>query len=46
MLKQILSRLAALKRAESAPVTVAPWLVDREGVVYLPERKIVLRARA
>lgn len=25
--------------------TVTPWLVDRDGRVYLPERRVVLKAK-
>lgn len=25
--------------------TERPWLIDREGVTYLPERKVVLKAK-
>jgi hypothetical protein len=39
MLRWLLSRF----RKPASPVQ--PWLVDREGVVYLPTRRVELRAK-
>lgn len=43
--------LSRLKRwiglGEAAEQEAKPiWFVDREGVVYLPERRVVLKAKA
>ncbi len=40
MIRRLLARLF---RRPAEPVT--PWRVDRAGVCYLPERRVVLRAR-
>ncbi len=45
MLKSLLAYVASLFAAPQKP-TDKPWLIDREGVVYKPARRVVLKAKS